>query len=80
MLWRSSDVVDCGLLQSVMNDENIQRTLRNSWGSVIQNFNLDWKEKDEDLQAQEATSAASDGPEEDGWEPPAQESMDAVGI
>ena len=79
MLWRSSDVIDCGLTQSAMNAQNIHRTLNNSWECVVHEFNLNWKERDEELMAEEEPSNTSDGHHDDGWEPPAEESMDAVG-
>ena len=77
LVWRASDVMDSGLLQSVMNDQNMQRTLRDTWETVVKDFKLDWKEKDGDLQDQDQPSISTDGDGENGWDSPPRESMDA---
>ena len=76
-VWRASDVIDCGLLQSAMNDQNMQRTLRDTWEIVVKNFDLDWKEKDAELHDQEQPSTSTDAGGENGWDSPPRESMDA---
>ena len=46
---------------------------------MVQDFNLDWREQNEELQAQEEPSTTIDETQDNGWDPPAEESMDAVG-
>ena len=60
-----------------MNDQNMHRTLRDTWETVVKNFDLDWKEKDMELHDQEQPSTSTDASGENGLDSPPRESMDA---
>ena len=76
LIWKASDVVDCGFLHSLVNEQNQQRTIVNTWDDVAKEFNLLWVEESEDPW-DSGPQPSSPGDETD-WEAPSVVHVDSV--